>query len=623
MWNSGFFNALNKNGLYDRKYNAEAYSNALSMIVGSGVVNTLNGNSFKVTSTGTPNSASYALTINQGWAWLNGKWVHSDTNDSSSKVGDYTLNEIAMCAKNYKRIDRLFIRRDDSVEVRSIFPVIKKSDEVRATVTNIPEPIQEGVIYEICLAEIHLDYTGETPIVTVYDKRADKELCGWVNGYFGDNWEQYCATITEVVNNFVTGKTGEFNRWFEGVRNEVATVTLLKPIINSVTLSQSTSTVAVGIAEYEPSTDMLEVYTNGIYEREGTDYTLNTADKTITFKNPKTANTVIDFIVTKAIDGRFYNNPDTTLVASVESRLTAIIEDLSDRKETVESFTYFATGENDNIKLCDKVKSFLSADLSDSRMLRINIVSTDKDFTITQPCYSGDFSSLENYNRYFDFSLDDVSTRRFELDFSNCSPINIDIPNNSNNIIFYGSNQTIKNIVLKAGDNSDTGTKIVGVYGSNDIKFVNCKFGMTCSSSIEFAYHGIYEDCKITLTSNGGNATAFYPSDGNIVEVRGGIYFLFTTATAVSNGYETKFIYHSLKEATSTTALSICRDVSIPNYTRAGYVQDGKLYHCVGGYLRAANVITASARTNSISNTNNEITGAIALNRAKGQTPFV
>lgn len=619
MWNSGFFNALLKEGNYDRKYNADDYSNALSFVVGDGVVNTLQGQSLKVVQTGTPSSTGYALTIKQGWAWIKGKWVYNDTDDTTSDVGDYTLNNIAMCAKNYKRIDRLFLRRDDSVNVRSIIPVLKKSSEARETVIDVPTRTNN----ELCIAEIHLDYTGNTPIVSVYDTRADKDLCGWVNGYFGDNWEQYCATITEVINDFISDKTEDFNDWFTGVRDEVASVTLLKPIINTVTVGTAGGTFSVGIAEYDPAIDILEVYTNGIYEKAGEDYTINTTSKTVTFANTKAAGAVIDFIVTKAIDGRFYDNPDESLVASVEGRITEILTELETRKNTVEEFTYFATGENDNIKLCEKVQAFLNEDLTDRRMLRINVVSMDNDFSVTQPCYTGAQSGLETYNRYFDFSIAGTTNRRFILDFANCSPITIDIPNSTNNILFYGANQHIENLVLKAGDTADTGTKIVAIYGSNEVKYVNCKFGITCSSSLEFAYHGIFDDCKVTLTSTSGNATAFYPSDGNIVEVNGGVWFLYTTQTAVNNGFETKFIYHSLKDGSATTAVSICRDVSIPNYARSGYVQDGKLYHSVGGYIRSANVMTASARTNSISNTNNEITGAIQLNRPKGQTPFI
>ena len=623
MWNSGFFNALLQDGAYDRKYNADDYSNALSFVVGNGVVNALNGTSFKVERVGSPTASSYALTIRPGWAWINGKWVHNDTDDTTSNIGEYTLDNIAMCAKNYIRVDRLFLCRDDSIGTRAIYPVLRSSSEVRESLTDLPAPIRDSV-YEICIAEIHLNYTGDTPIVTVYDKRADTDLCGFVNGYFGDNWEQYCATITNVINSFIAGKTGEFDNWFTGVRDNLATVTLLKPIINTVTASQAGVTFSIGIAEYDPALDILEVYTNGIYEKSGEDYTINATNKTITFTTSKVVGTVIDFVVTKAVDGRFYNNPDEALVASVEERITSITTELENRKNLVERFTYFATGENDNIKLCEKIQNFLNENLTDRRMLRINVVSTDNDFTVTQPCYAGTQSGgLETYNRYFDFSIAGATNRRFILDFANCSPIMIDIPNNTNNILFYGANQHIENCLLKAGDTADIGTKIVAIYGANEIKYVDCKFGITSSSSLEFAYHGIFDDCKLTLTSINGNATAFYPSDGNIVEVNGGVYFLYTTQTAVNNGYETKFIYHSLKDGSATTAVSICRDVSVPNYVRSGYVQGGKLYHTVGGYIRAQNVMTASARTNSMSNTNSEITGAIQLNRAKGQTPFI
>lgn len=618
MWNSGFFNALLTDSGYDRKYNANDYSNALSMIVGDGVVNALDGTSFKVELVSTT-AESYALKIKQGWAWIGGKWVYNDTDDTTSDVGDYTLNSIAMCAKNYKRIDRLFLRRDDSVSVRAIYPELRKGTEARTTV--VAPARGEN---EICLAEIHLNYTGDTPTVAVYDKRADTSLCGWVNGYFGDNWEQYCASITRVVNNFIENKTSDFNEWFTSVRDEVASVTLLKPIINTVTAGTAGVTFAIGITEYDPALDILQVFTNGIFEKPNEDYTIDTTNKTVTFTNTKNADAVIDFVVTKAIDGSYYENADTTAIAGIEQSITAVKEALVTVQEEIEEFTYYATGENDNIKLCKMVKTFLSLNLTDRRLLRINVVSSDKRFTVTQPFYTGLSSGLDEYNRYFDFSINGTTNRRFILDFANCNPITVDIPFGTNNIIFYGANQQIHNCVMKAGNETQTGTsKIVCVYGANEVKFVNCKFGFACYSSIEFAYHGIFEDCVVTLTSGSGNATAFYPSDGNIVEVRGGVYFLYTTQTAVDNGYETKFIYHSLKDASSTTAVSICRDVSIPNYTRSGYVQDGKLYHTVGGYIRAENVMTASARTNSMTNTNNSVTGAMQLNRAKGQTPFV
>lgn len=643
MWNSGFFNALLQGNVYDRKYNADDYSNALSMIVGNGIVNTENGTSLKVALNGTASVDRYALKIAQGWGWIKGKWVHNDSDDTISQVnsystenitqetGTYTLNNIPMSTKNFRRRDALFLRSDTTTNGRIIYPTIRLGSETQASFSETLDthmiPIQQESVYEICLAHIYVDYSGDTPIVTVEDRRMFKEYggypcCGWVNGYFGDDWEEYCASIQETVTNFLNNKTGEFNRWFGGVRDEVASVTLQKQIKNSVTVPAAGKTFSIGIAEYNPELDILEVYTNGVYEWEGTDYTIDATNKTVTFLYQKNAGTTIDFVVTKAIDGRFYENADEVKIADVEGRITDITTTLADQEETTQLFTYISTGEDDNIKLCDKVKAFLQANLTDRRMLKINVISKDKEFVVTQPCYSGAQSGLETYNRYFDFSTQNASNRRFILDFANCSPITIDIPNSTNCVLFYGANQKIYNCVLKAGSTTNSGTKIVGVYGTNDVYYKNCRFGITASSSLEFAYHGVYEDCEVTLTSLTGNATAFYPRpNGDIVQVIRGVYFLFTTQTALDNGFNTKLIYHSLQGEASSTAVSICRDVLVPSPTRSGFVTNGYFFHTTGGYVRGFNNITT--RSNNITNTDSEITGTIPLSRGKGQTPFI
>lgn len=651
MWSSGFFNALLKNGEYDRRYNADAYSNALSMIVGNGIVNALNGTSFQVTAVSVT-SAGYALSIKRGWAWIKGKWVHNDTDDMTGTIGDYTLNNIPMCAKNYKRIDRVFLHRDDNVSVRDIFPTLRKSTETTGTVTDTPTPVRSDSVYELCIAEIHLDYTGDTPKVTVYDKRADRTLCGWVNGYFGDNWEQYCATINNVIQNFIEGvtnevdgfvsnKTTEFVDWFTQVREDVASVTILKPIINTVTVSTAGKTFDIGIAEYNPDLDTLEVYTNGMYEKEGEDYTIDATNKTISFTSQKVAGTVLDIIVTKMIDGRFYDDPSQTLIESVESRLTDIYARLEDNENRYIELNYECTGTDDNIAISNIVKTFLSKNLTDSARLRLNVKGN---FGATTPAYAQvSTDNPEEAARWFDFGVDNTN-RRFVLDFSNCSAITLPLVNNTRYVIFYGHNQEIEKCVLRAGAVTDTGTRILCTYGRGKVVHTDCRYGFIADGACDFTRHGRFENCEVTLVSKTGDATAFYvePSAG-ICEVKGGIYWLYTGAN--SNG-NTHFVYYSrasnVANNTVYAAVSLIENVCVPGYTTTTvngvsvlpiggqyFKQAGILFRTLanaGGYIRVKNLMSTSARlsTSSIDASTDYINeGHIPVSRAKGQQPFI
>ena len=650
MWNSGFYNALLKNGVYDRKYNGDHYSDALSFVVGNGVVCTEDGNSFVVESVGVAADAStYALVIRTGWAWIRGKWVHNDTDDTTSVVGKtasgtpFALNAIPMCQRYRKRIDRIFLRHDKGVEARSILPVLRSSDEFAETATNIPECEDTDSVLELCIAEVHLDYTGTTPIVDVYDTRNDGTLCGWMNGYFGDNYVKFTKSVTKSVNNYVNNKTGEFNRWFEDTRNDVATVTLLKPLRNTVTADTIATTFSIGIAEYDPELDILDVYTNGIYEKPEDDYTIDTTNKTVTFTSEKQVGAVIDFVVTKSLDARFYDNPDEEMIASVESRFTDIYSKLASNDAKFAEVNYVCTGVDDNKAISDLVLAFLRADTGDRAKIKINVRGT---FGATSPAVaqvSSSTTSPEEYARWFNFGAS--STRQFTLDFANCSPITLPLSANSKNVIFYGSNQRIENCVLKAGTPSDVGTIINGTYGRGVVEHVGCRYSFTAESNCGFTRHGRFENCEVSLFSKTGNATAFYAEPaGGVIEVSGGIYWLYSAATEPD--YGVKFAYHTTSSDVANNTIydgiTIIDGASVPTYlpdTQSGtacylrngiaYRQNGTVFRSVtnaGGYIRSRNVIAQAARTANDSidtSTDSIIEGTIHLSRGKGTSPFV
>lgn len=659
-----FYNALAVGGNYDRKYNADDYSNLLKFVVGNGIIHFKNGTNLQVLNDDnstvksySANASTYGVKILSGYGWINGKAFENPTeytdditiiaNDGTSE--DLTLLSIPMTTKGFKRIDRIIVRRDDRPSVRETLPFVLKGVQ-----TAEGDPIGQDIIYagntngdgtDLCIAEILVDNTGDYPIVTIYDTRMNNALCGWVDCYFGDNYEEYCATLNEYVSAFVNGKTGEFNRWFKGVRDTVATVTMKKEISKQYTVTTAGSTFPIDIAEYDPAIDLLRVYTNGIFENPD-DYTINASDKTVTFNNQKQVGAIIDFVVEKSIDAKYYENPDETMIASVESRFTNIYEKLANSEELFNEVTYVATGTDDNIAISNIVKTFMNANLTDNARLKINVRGN---FGVTRPYQAYlNSSNLDNYARWFDFSNVNGSNRRVILDFANCSPINISLTANTYNIIFYGANQEIENCILKAGKVADTGTKILAIFGRGDVHHKDCKYSFISDLSVELTRHGKFDNCEVTLISKSGNATAFYTDPvGGICEVDRGIYFLYVGRGVDSSTYGTKLVYYNRGKSFETdvvdySQVTILRNVCVPSYTTTTvdgvayyqvdgvyFKQEGTIFKSLasaGGFIRANNMITASGRmaNDDIDASTNYIAeGTIPRSRALGQTPFV
>jgi len=211
-----FYNALPVGSNWDRKYNADDYSNALKFIVGNGIIHFNNGANLQVLNDDNSivkqyvaNASTYGIKILAGYGWINGKSFENPTEysdditiiDNNNENSAITLLTIPMATKGFKRIDRVIVRRDDSPSVRETLPFILKGNQ---TAEGSPVGLEinfannEGGT-DLCIAEILVDNTGDFPIVRVYDKRADNTLCGWVNGYFGNDFEEYMSTLNEVV----------------------------------------------------------------------------------------------------------------------------------------------------------------------------------------------------------------------------------------------------------------------------------------------------------------------------------------------------------------------------------------------------------------------------------------
>ena len=265
---SGFFNAVYRNGEYDRKYNANDYSDNLAVIISNGVLRSENDD-LRVTASG------MVCTVGAGRAWINGKYYYNDAPISFAAVS---------APAGGSRWDRIMLRLDNDVASRSI--ALRYVQGVAANTPTKPEPVRGGNVFELVLADIFVGTNAASVVVT--DTRADANLCGWVYSVSGD--ESFFKTLDK-----------DFAEWFLQKKDTLASVTLFKRYDWQKVLDASATVIPFSIPQYDEETSFVEVYVNGIAVIEGVDFTRS--GSIITFPYPLIAGTEIVVRAYKSIDG--------------------------------------------------------------------------------------------------------------------------------------------------------------------------------------------------------------------------------------------------------------------------------------------------------------------------------
>lgn len=193
-WTNGFFNSVNG----DRKYNANQLSRIFEGLITDGVYESV-GNKLAVQ----PNSGM-TIQINTGRGWFGGHWVN---NDSEYLV---TLENPDVLLKRYCAV---CIRVDETLENRSVLPVLKYSEFATSPVK--PTMTRTETVKEYCLAYVLINAAAtEITAADIEDCRGNTDLCGWVTGLIEQVdtktlWEQWQAQWS----NYMTDKSAAFDAW--------------------------------------------------------------------------------------------------------------------------------------------------------------------------------------------------------------------------------------------------------------------------------------------------------------------------------------------------------------------------------------------------------------------------
>lgn len=239
MWESGFFNSVNG----DRVYNAEQMSSIFEGLITDGVYYAI-GNKLAVQP-----SAGMTIQVASGRGWCKKHWFNNTTPyQMTLEASDVTLNRwCAVC-----------IKVDEADSVRDAKPVLKYSDY--ATTPVKPTPTNTETVKELILAYIYIK-AGATEIKAsdITDTRANESLCGWVTGLIeqlnsATLWTQWEALFTE---------------WFSNLQN----------LINENTETMLVGALPVSVTLTLTADDW--VSENGIYKQSVTVNGMNTTKSVI------------------------------------------------------------------------------------------------------------------------------------------------------------------------------------------------------------------------------------------------------------------------------------------------------------------------------------------------------
>lgn len=586
---SGFFNALQVDGAYDRTYNANDYCDNLAVVISNGVLRS-NNDDLKVTANG------LVPTVAAGRGWIKGHYYYNDTALSLAAVTPPVGGS---------RYDRIMLRFDNTLQQRRIHIVY-----IEGTASNNPTPpapTRTDTVYELVLADLYI--TANASGMTVTDQRGNAELCGWVYSVSGDG-------------SFFTSLDNSFGEWFSEKKDTLSSVTLFKRYTQNITLASATSIVSFNIPQYDAETCYIEVYVNGILD---TRYTVN--NNVITFAGSLIAGTVVTVNAYKSIDG--------TGIESVADEITELQNQMS-QVQGNGKYVYKCVGLNDNLSLSQIANAIITNTYDKSNVTTaaanfleglgaqqqsgtVYALNFDEEAQIgidvvgncsVSTAYSGAGTSANPY-KWFNIGESNEETfgtkKRIIFDFAKCDKITVECAANTFNYIFFGSDMTIKNIkcfVTSAGVSCNI-YAVMGRANNGRINVDDCRFNITATGVARIAEHGTFTNCYGYIKSETAGAFCFSPKNIGLIRIIGGEYYAYAKT---SSGQNSAITYTT---SSDTDGVLMATDIHCPVVALEGYTQS---YLSVA-YAGRTYINGVVSRLTSIGDYN-EIVGFINKNKA-------
>lgn len=511
---------------YDRNYNADDLSDWFSIVCETGVLKA-----------GLAVSAGegLAVSIGVGKATIKGKGY---VNNAALAL----TMETAPTGSS-PRYDLVVLRMDNTQTAsarRSYLAVVTGTTSV-PTVASLTRTAD---IYELLLAYVAVQ-PNATSIqqANITDTRGDQTLCPWFTAVKGYD-DYYDAIVQRIV----------YDHTLEAARQSVTT--------------------NIASSLYNSRFSLIDVYTNGMKEEEGTDYTIDatTAFIEVQFTAQKAEGSKISVVLSNFIDGEGLS----TAIGQYSAWVQAV-----EALQAANEHTYVCNGLNDNVQITNLVNAFLSGGAGLDSM-RLRIVGTFGCLNGgTSPVYVGGSGTAAIPYRVFEFSLGS-GKRKVVLDFSDCSALSIPIAGVYASAFKIEGNVEIVGLNLNV-DASANDTHVTLIDAANAYpKFSNCRFFLNCFSGGIIAKNGSYTNCRGEVRNSSGVSWCF--NGASFLEISGGDY----RAYSGSSNYNVAVLTQ-----TAANAVAILYGVNMPTDSLTGYYQREAIHQLSGGgQIRATDLVT-------------------------------
>lgn len=319
---SGFYDAINE----DRTYTADQMNRPYRRLVSNGVFATPAGTpstDLQVTSAG----SGMRIIVSKGEGIFDYKWFEnpaaiSITVPPNTGVARRIDSVIA-------QIDKRVSGRVGNIVFRAGVPSSNPTPPAINTLDNVVE-------YRLANIDVAAGASAITDMM-ITDCRGSDE-CPWVTNLiyqvdtstlwrqYQDAYQDFYDDATQDFEQYTEEQREAWEQFLETLTEELSVSTNVLKLTNTVVTTADGVNVPIGIPSYEPGTDVLEVYINGLHAAAGVAYTVNQAGTGIILKAPLLTGQVVNFVVYKSVISAAIDSA-VTLIQRLEDKLSSFMSD--------------------------------------------------------------------------------------------------------------------------------------------------------------------------------------------------------------------------------------------------------------------------------------------------------
>lgn len=324
--NCGFFDSIN----HDRLYSADEMNRPYKRIITNGVFATPQGipsNDLQVLSAGELN-----IIVKPGDALFADKWFNNPSNIAITIPSNTNI---------VPRIDSVIAQVDKTMNERK-GNIIYRTGEANSN-PEAPALSNNSNIVEYRLANIYVEASAVSINQSNITDLRGSEECPWVTSLIqqvdtSELFRQYQAAYkkyfdesTEEFDEYEQMRKDEFDQFLHNLTSQLEVATNLILLTNNYISKEIVTNIPIGIPNFDPSTDVLIVFVNGLRATEGLNYTINENKISIDLKVELLSGQSVNFLVLKSV-----------IAADIQTTITLIqqlnnkINELEQRIEALE-----------------------------------------------------------------------------------------------------------------------------------------------------------------------------------------------------------------------------------------------------------------------------------------------